>query len=383
MKIKVLYVSNSASRGGTENHILDLITGLSVLDYEIYLMCPSGELVEEYRKNGAKVLIDFPRFDLDPFYIFRLLKFFKKEKIRIFHAHQLKPVINGLIAAKIAEVPVKIAHIHSPLSRWQVPRIKKYLDILANFVVVNLCADTVLALSEATKRERISGEHIKESKIHVLPNGIDIEKYSWENKQKYSNYLKEKLNLPEDSLIIGTLNRLSIEKGIGIFIEAMPKILEASELRGKMLHFVIAGNGPLRSHLEKLSRKLKIEDKTTFLGFIKEEEKIKVLSGFDVFVFPTLHEGFGLVLGEALSMGIPTVSSDLAVLKEITGAGEAGVHFETASCSDLAKKVVALLISDNKREILKKSGRERIVAKYSLKKFIENYDRFYKDALRI
>jgi len=390
MSIKVLYTSNSASLGGMENHLLDLIKGLAQRDYEIIIFCPPGEMVKKYQNSGAKVIIDYPRLDFDLGYIVRVYKFLKEEKIHIFHAHQLKTVINGLIAAKFAQTPVKVAHIHSPLINWQITRIKKCFNIIINAVVTNLCADVVLALSAATKRERINGEHISSSRIKVIPNGIDIEKFKVsakggsasggkKEKLKVKEDFLEKYKIPKDKVVIGTLSRLTEEKGVDVLIEAVAKIPKEKR---ESLFFVIAGDGPLKSGLENLVSRLKVRDKVQFLGFIGEEEKVNFYTSLDIFIFPTLHEGFGLVLGEAMAMGIPTISSDLPTLKEITGSGESGIHFKRADSHDLAIKVVNLTEAKDTWERVSIIARDRIVRDYSLDKFIDNYDKFYKEALK-
>ena len=103
-----------------------------------------------------------------------LLKNFQPD---IFHAHQLKTVVNGLIAARLASVPATIAHIHTPLSEWQVPDWKKKLNIFVNRLVCNWGADVVLALTKVTKEERVRGEGITPAKIVVVPNGVDAKEF--------------------------------------------------------------------------------------------------------------------------------------------------------------------------------------------------------------
>ena len=362
---KILYLSNSGDVGGMEVHLLNLVEGMVGKGYEVFVWCPWGEMVEKYFEAGAEVRVDYPKFDLGFFYIFRLIKFIRQNKIDILHAHQLKTVVNGLIAGKIAGAPLKIAHVHTPVSQWQISSFKKKINIFVNRVVTNLCADKVVALTEATRRARVEGEGINPEKIVVIPNGVDLADFQF----PISNFQKD-----NKKLTVGTLGRLTAEKGTKSFVEAMPKVLE-NDIN---VRFIIAGEGNLRSGLEGQAKRLGIEDRVAFLGFVPEEKKIEVYSSFDIFVFPSLAEGFGIVLIEAMALGLPCVVSDLPVLREVTDDGRCALLFETNDPEDLAQKIVTLLEDEDLRRDLGQKARKRVEEKYSMKRFVENYDRLYR-----
>jgi len=348
-----------------EIHLLRLVEGMVGRGYEVFVWCPWGEMAKRYFEAGASVRVDCPRVDLDPFYIFRLIKFIRQNRVEVLHAHQLKTVINGLIAGKIAGVPLKIAHIHTPLSQWQISPLKKRINIFVNRIVTNLCADKVIALTEATKKERVEGEGIAPEKIVVIPNGIRLKAQS----------AKRKVASQNSKLTVGTLGRLTVEKGTRVFVEAIPYLITSSPHH---LDFIIAGDGKLRPELEKQVRSLGIKDKVTFLGFVPEEKKFEVLLSFDIFVFPSLAEGFGIALIEAMAVGLPCVVSDLPVLCELTDNGRCALLFKTGNAQDLAEKIVQLAKDANLRQQLGQKARKRVEEKYSLGKFIENYDRLYQ-----
>ena len=363
---KILYLSNSGNVGGMEVHLLNLVEGMVGKGYQVFVVCPWGEMVEKYFGAGAEVRIDHPQTDIDPFYIFRLIKFIRQNKIDILHAHQLKTVINGLIAGKVAGVPLKIAHIHTPLSQWQISPIKKKINIFVNQIVTNLCADKVVALTEATRKERIEGEGIDPGKIVVIPNGTKCKMQI--SRPKDDRPLAEKLT-------IGTLGRLTVEKGHETFLAAAKKV--TSNIQHPTSNFVIAGEGNLKPELEQQVKDLGIEDKVTFLGFVPEDRKIEVYSSFDIFVFPSLAEGFGIVLIEAMALGLPCVVSDLPVLGEV--GGDAVRFFKAGDSKDLAQKVLMLLEDEDLRRGLGQKARKRVEEKYSMETFVENYGRLYNN----
>jgi len=361
---RILYLSNSGDVGGMEIHLLNLVEGMVGKGYQVFVWCPWGEMVGKYFDAGAEVRVDYPKIDLGLFYIFRLIKFIRQNKIDILHAHQLKTVVNGLIAGRIARVPLKIAHIHTPLSQWQISPVKKRLNIFVNRVVTNLCADKVIALTEATKKERIEGEGIDPKKIVVIPNGVDIQKL------KAPPFAKASGGKQNSKLTVGTFGRLTVEKGHKTFLVAAKKVISN-------IYFVIAGDGDLKPDLEKQAKDLGLEDKITFLGFVPESKKIETYSSFDIFVFPSLAEGFGIVLIEAMALGLPCIVSDLPVLREVTDGGRCALLFKTNDSIDLAEKINMLIEDEDLRRDLGQKARKRIEETYSMEKFVENYEKLY------
>lgn len=367
-RFRILYLSNSGDVGGMENHLLDLVKGMVEKGYKVCVVCPWGEMAERYFGAGAQVRIDRPRLDIDPFYIFRLIKFMRQNKIDILHAHQLKTVVNGLLAAKIAQVPLKVAHIHTPLSQWQISPVKKRSNILVNRLVTNFCADKVIALTEVVRSERIRGEGISPEKIVVIPNGVDVRNVKGQ-KSKIESATKE------SKLIVGVLGRLTVEKGHNYFVEAVA-VINNQQLPVNNIRFIIAGDGELRSELEEEVKSLGIEGQVTFLGFVPEEKKVEVLSSFDIFVFPSLAEGFGIALVEAMAAGLPCVVSDLPVLQEV--GDDAVSFFRTANSDDLAQKILELLEDKKRRRELGRRAKDRVEKEYSLEKFVGSYHRLYQ-----
>jgi len=182
------------------------------------------------------------------------------------------------------------------------------------------------------------------------------------------------------------MGRITKEKGHEILIKAFADFLNLknlSEYDKKNSYLLIAGGGVLEDKIRDLAKDLEIEKNVIITGKFEDEEKIKYLSSFDIFLFPTLAEGFGIVLTESLSLGIPTICSDLDVLKEV---GDGFVSFfKTGDEKELAN---AMLNEYNKVRDLKKSGdffisgaKEYVKENYSMEKFAENYEFLYKKLL--
>lgn len=377
--MKILYTLNSKNPGGMEQHVLDLVNGMVSSGHEVFVWCLDGKIADWYKDAGAKVTNHQIKFDVDPFYILKLTKFLRENKIDIIHAHELKAVTNSLLAGALAKTRIKVSHTHTPISEWQVPKIKKIPTIWVYSFIVNLLSDTEIALTESRKKVKIK-EGIKEKKLAIIPNGLNVSKFNLSSSQKmdYKKQMAKKYAFSEKKFIFGVSSRITIEKGHKILINAFHRLLEYKDVSKADVHLLIAGGGMLEDELTNQLHHLNIYDSVTITKRFPSEDLVKLFASFDSFVFPTLAEGFGIVLIEAMAMGLPTICSNLEVLEEVGGSAVFS-YFETGDFVNLSEKMYELY---RKRDILdniKESAVARVRSKFTLKKFIENYKDLYEN----
>ena len=132
--------------------------------------------------------------------------------------------------------------------------------------------------------------------------------------------------------------------------------------------------------MRSLIEELNLDGKVIITGYFDEAEKVKYYSTFDAFVFPSLAEGFGIVLIEALYMGIPTICSDIEVLTEVGGG--VAEYFERGNVNDIANKMTTIYkkVAEEGITVSEKS-RLWVEKEYSMQKFISNYLNLYKKLL--
>ncbi len=245
-------------------------------------------------------------------------------------------------------------------------------------LLVNLLATKEIALTDS--RRKIKGrEGIFRSKLEVIPNGLDIDRFNIpsEKRVKYKNEFKKKYDIPKNAFVFGNVSRLTVEKGHSILLEAFAEFLRFSVLTRDDFYLVLAGGGELAKDLKKQAKELEIDDKVIITGVFEEEDKVKFYSLFDVFVFPSLAEGFGIVLIEAMCMGIPVISSDLPVLKEV--GTDTVDFFKTGSHGDLADKMEKTYSTINLSKV--KAAKDRVLENYSHAGFVNNYLKLYINLL--
>jgi len=378
--MRILYVLNSGSPGGVEQHVFDLVKGMVNNGHKVYVWCRPGEISSWYTKAGAKVKEKGIGPDIDKNFITSLKEFLVEEEIDILHAHDLKSVANSLLAGFYAKTPVRITHSHTPISEWKVSGLLKKLithfQIFCYAVEVNLLATVELALTESRKKVKIQ-EGILRHKLRVIPNGLDFGKFDLKQttRKRHRSEIRKKYGIPSDALVIGNLGRLTEEKGNSVLIEAFADFLRFPVAGKDDFYLLLAGGGELESNLKKLAKELKIEDKVIITGVFEEKDKVKFYNCFDLFVFPSLAEGFGIVLIEAMFVGLPIICSNLPVLKEV--AKDTAVYFKVEDSRDLANHISVLYKNWKTRGV--DTTRQKLLVKdrYSSTSFVRNYLELY------
>ncbi len=378
--MKILYTLNSGTPGGMEQHVLDLVSGFVSRGHEVHVWCKEGVIADWYKNAGAVVTKDTINLDIDPFYISRLYKYIKANTFDVVHSHEVKAGGNTLIASSFAGTKVRLSHVHTPISEWQVAPIKKFLNSVFYTIIVSMLSTKEIALTESRKRVKES-EGIPPSKLVVLPNGLNIEKFNIPYSAKIFNRKEiiERYSVSNDSFIVGNVGRLTEEKGIPVLLEAFANFLQNKHIDANKVKLFLVGGGKLEESLKSQAEKLGILDKVIITGVFKDEDLVKFYSTIDLFVTPTLAEGFGIVLLEAMASKLPIICSDLEVLQEV--GGSAVVSFEMGNAIDLSEKMVNLYEKKDNLENLKEAAFQRVNELYTLEHFVANYEELYQSLL--
>lgn len=379
--MKILYVLNSAKYGGMEWHVYDLVKGMIQNGHEVFVWCPEGVMSDLYKELEAKVFDKKITKDIDFKYIKELSTFIKENCIDIVHAHELKAASNALLAGNKAKVKVIVTHTHTPISEWKISNFKKKINTKVYSFLVNKYSDSEIALTESKKKVKIK-EGVKECKLTVIPNGLDTSKFNTTPLQRseYEEDIKNKYGIPKTAFVFGNVSRLTEEKGHDILIKAFGKFLKSDFFHQGDFYLLIAGGGTLEEPLKKLAQELDLDGKVIIAGAFDDNDKVKYYSSFDAFVFPSLAEGFGIVLLEALYMGLPTVCSDLEVLKEV--GGESVKYFKAGDDNSLTKAMMDEYerASRDGKSVSDKS-KIRVESLFSMDKFVNNYLSLYQRLL--
>ncbi len=384
--MNILYLLNSGQPGGMERHVADLVKGMGERGHKVHVWCKNGPIVEWYKKSGAAVFVKEIGLDIDPLYIFSLRSYLIQNKIDVVHAHELRACSNALIAGFFSKTKVRITHIHTPMSEWKlqniIRKIYTHIAILGYVCEATLLSTCEIALTDSRKRIKMR-EGILEDKLEVIPNGIDTEKFDVDSslKEIYREEILKRYNIPNDSFIIGNVGRLTEEKGTDILIKGFEEFIRnipENERNNKYL--LIVGGGKLENTFKKIVESSDVGDKVRITGVFEDDDIRKLYASFDLFVFPTLAEGFGIVMLEAMCIGLPVICSDLEVLSEVGGSSV--YMFKTGDYRSLAQKIHDLYLRRDNYSSIGEISKRRVAELYSMKKFLDNYENLYLDLLQ-
>ncbi len=204
----------------------------------------------------------------------------------------------------------------------------------------------IVAVSGAVKKSLV--EHgIKEERIVVINNGIDIHKYQVNPDPS----LRESLGIPKGFFVFLSIGRLIEQKGMDILIEAFSKLSESSFL-------LIAGQGKEEKKLKKLAQNLKVKERINFLAIRKDIPEL--LAASDAFVLASRYEGQGIVILEAMAASRPIVVSDFDAVSDMITSGEEGLIVKRENPIELSFAMDKLMSDRNLRESLAQKARKKV-----------------------
>ncbi len=182
--------------------------------------------------------------------------------------------------------------------------------------------------------------------------------------------------LSTSDFIVGVAGRLAAEKGVSVLLEAMKDVLA----RVPKARLVVAGDGPERPALERQARDLGIDNRVAFLGM--RADLPRVLAALDVFVLPSLYEGFGLVVLEAMAVGVPVIATRVGGVPEVIEDGVTGLLVPAGDAKKLAEAVFRLEDNPRQAEALADRGSARLQTDFSLPAMIDAVEGLYFAVLR-
>lgn len=360
--MKIMYLVYSFTTGGTEKLVTDICNQMCK-NNQVYLYVVNRHYSEEMLKLiDSKVVIELENRKIGCKNIFKTMnnisKFIRKNNIEIVHCNSLNaPEL--LFITKLINPKIKVFYTIHGLEQY---KLLNYIKKLYR----NIICKNIIAISNAVKNDIINSGACKKKTLTVY-NAINTSNFSEINKKKFN------INEP----VIGNIARIVPEiKGQDTLIEAV-KILKKDYPNIKCY---FAGSTALgqEEKLIKLKEKVNssnLQENIKFTGNIVDVKKF--LEKVDIFVLPSIKEGFGIALIEAMSMGIPVISSNAAGPAEIILNEQCGKIFNTCDANDLAIKIKELI---NNYNIEKEKAMEKvsdIKQKYDIASMCNELEKIY------
>lgn len=332
--------------------------------------------LEEARKNGVKC-IPLPSLlrRIDPLQDFRALiglcKLMKKDQPDVVHTHSSKAGLLGRWAAWITGVSFIVHTSHGHVFFGHFGAVLSRIFLLAEKITA-LITDRMVALTAGEKNDYVKFSVMQPESIDIIHSGVNIERYK--NTKVNVAEKKVSLGLNSNNLVVGTVGWLLPIKGPMILFKAMNRIWQ----NRFDVDLVYVGKGDLGEALEQQAIKMGVSEKVKFLGW--RDDVHEIIPVFDLFVLPSLNEGMGRVLVEAMAAGKPVVGSNVGGIPDLIKNGQNGFLFESGDISGLSTVIEKLLLDKNMRHAMGKKG-QVLAQNFSEAKMIAKIDALYTSML--
>ena len=362
--MNILFLCNHLNIGGVSSYLLSLTKGLLHRGHKIYLASSGGKLEKAFLKSSSQ-LIYIPlktKCEVSPkiiFSFFKLNRLLKQKNIDIIHANtRVSSVLAYLLSCK-----------------WRIPYISTshgFFKTRLSRRIFPLWGKKVIAISEQVKEHLINDFKLDRQAVRLVYNGVDLKNEVISRPDRL--IARQKLGLKE-SAVVGIIARLSDVKGHKYLIEAMGEVLKVME----DAQLLIVGDGREKTNLVNLSRRLGISKSIIFIPSV--EDTSDVLEAIDLFVMPSIQEGLGLSIMEAMAKGIAVVASDVGGIRDLIKDGFNARLVRPGDIKGLAKVIIELLQDRTKLNYYATNGQMTIKNDFSLEKMITKTEGVYVECL--
>lgn len=377
--VKVLHVITRLDRGGSATNTLLTAAGLPPPFEQCVVYGRTREFPQLALELQGKIeMSEIPELvrEISPLKdliaLLKLYRLIKQGRFDLVHTHTSKAGVLGRLAARLARVPriVHTPHGHYFAGGYAGPALTALFIRLERWAA--LFTDRIIGLTDQEVADHLAQGIGRPEQYVSIPSGIGLE--GFERTQAPADAVKASLGLPPSAHLIGSVGRLEPVKGHRYLLEAFHALARSFP----DLYLALVGDGELFPELRAFAERSGLAERVLFLGW--RDDVHRLLHAFDLFVFPSLNEGQGRALVEAMAAGLPIVASRAGGIPGVLAQGEAGLLVEARSGPALARGIEALLLDDSLRERLGRAARERARG-YSVEVMLRKIEALYRELL--
>ncbi|WP_191565577.1 glycosyltransferase family 1 protein [Metabacillus idriensis] len=313
---RVLQVVSAMNRGGAETLLMNIYRNIDKSKVQFDFISHREEECHydrEIEALGGRIFrVTSLGKDGPISYVKKLIKIIQEQEYVAVHAHTDYQCGFPILAAKLSGVKKRIAHSHS--NNWgQSNSLKSKITFIALQFLIKKNTNYYCACSIEAGQFLFGRINKEKKQFKILKNGIDVTQFS--NQLDSYASVRYELNIPGDAKILGHVGTFSESKNHDFILEILMEVHK----KRKDVYAVFVGEGPLKKEIELKVKNLQIEAYVKFLGVRTDIPRL--MNAFDVFLFPSIFEGFGIVTIEAQSIGTPCIVSDRVTKKTDMGLG--------------------------------------------------------------
>lgn len=356
--LKILHVDPERNWGGGEAQVLGLLTYLSEKGHRNDLLThPQGRLFEQSQTLNIRRLPLVARNDLDLRPVPRLRRLIREEKYDVVHLH-----------TKRAHALSPWMPRGSPLPKYVVTRRMDYPEANNWYTryLYGRPVDGVVAISQGIV-ELLLDAGVKREKIRLIHSGVDPRPFEATRKdcRSFSN-----------RVVVGTAAVLEERKGHRVLLEAARQL----KRQGCQIKYCLAGDGSLRRQLEEITENFGLKNEVDFLGFVSDMPAF--LASIDLFVLPSLYEGFGVSVLEAMAAGKAVVASRVGGLAELVIDTVTGFLVAPQDVEGLAQAIAKLARDGPLTQEMGKKAAERVRENFTMEQMAMKNEAHYYALLK-
>lgn len=372
--MRITHILKAAGIAGAERHLLDLLDGLRRdhgHDARAVMLAPPGgaaqPLIDAARaRDIPTTVIDLPR-SASPGALAALIGHLRAEKPDLVHTHMIHADLYGTLAARLAGVRRVFSTTHNTgphLRRWPVRLLYRALWPLT---------ERGVCVSDAVRRYLIEQVGAPTDKLTRIHHGLPLPVPRHERAAVRAGLCAEIPALSAEGRWVGAVSRLIDAKGLNDGLDAF------AQLTGEFpdAHLFIAGDGPLRADLELQAARLGLAGRVHFLGW--RDDAPRLMAALDVYFMPSLREGFGMTLLEAMAQAVPVVSTTVDAVPEVVSDGVTGFTVPPADARALAAALRRLLSDSGLRAQMGAAGLARLNDHFSAAAMVAAHAALYAD----
>lgn len=363
--ITILHLIDTTGPGGAETVFTNLLKELDLTESRnIVVLRGEGWVADKVRSIGITPHIIDSKGSFNLGYVRALRQLIKSEKVDLIHAHLLGSNVYGALLALICRRPM-IATFHGAVDVAAGERFLK-----AKFFLIGYGASTIVCVSKRLQQELADRSALPTHKLKLIYNGVDPETFGGAP----VSGLKEELGLSQDTTLVVSIGNIRPAKGYEYLVQSAVTMAE----RNPKVHFVVVGHqkkelfNKLMEQVAQATRKPNIH----WLGF--RQDVADILRQADIFLLPSVSEGFSISTVEAMMAGVPVIATRSGGPEEIIENGVSGMLVPTRDAGAIVEAVESMTDQTTRQQIVVEA-RRTAVDHFSLQAMLASYKDVYAE----
>jgi glycosyltransferase involved in cell wall biosynthesis len=390
-RIRITRIIARLNIGGPAVHIANLMAGLDSARFESHLIIgrpgpgegDMGYLIEQKGLAPPTVLPTLGR-SLNPLRdlqtVLKLVSILRRQRPHIVETHTAKAGVVGRVAAVLAGVPVLLHVFHGHVFYGYFGALQTRLFIgIERFLA--RWTDRIIAISPAQRHDIAHVYRVAPpAKVIVVPLGLDLRPFAAAepadgNAGRAALGIPQRTDFGRRAPLVGYVGRLTAVKNPALFVSTAQRVLQSLP----DVHFVLVGDGELRTEVERQIVALGLSDRVTLAGWCREMPPI--YAAIDVLVLPSLNEGTSVTAIEAMAAAVPVVATAVGGMPDLVTDGQTGLLAPSGDAQALANRVIELLRDPKRARSMALAGRTDVLARFGVERLIYDMESLYTTLL--